>query len=264
MAPRLPRSVPSTYNDAFYGRRSTLPRWCERGNPRNVGHDALKPTTAVLFSGGLDSAILLAHLLAQNHRVRPLYVDSQLVWQRDELSCAKQFLQAVATSDLEPIVVLKLPLGDLYDGHWSVTGRGIPAAVEPDENVYLPGRNPLLMIKPLVWCGMHGIAQLALGSLASNPFADATSEFFASFQAAMDRALSGHVELIRPLASLDKRAVMQLGRELPLELTLSCLAPRASMHCGACNKCAERQHAFRHAGLKDPTSYAVSARAVAG
>ena len=41
---------------------------------------------------------------------------------------------------------------------------------------------------------------------------------------------------------------MALGRGLPLELTFSCISPLRGLHCGHCNKCAERQAAFRDAG----------------
>jgi 7-cyano-7-deazaguanine synthase len=114
------------------------------------------------------------------------------------------------------------------------------------------------MIKAHVWCQMHGVPRLALGSLANNPFADATDDFFRPFEAAMDRAVAGHVELVRPLAAYNKRQVMELGANLPLALTFSCLAPAEALHCGACNKCAERQRAFRDAGLDDPTPYAAT------
>jgi 7-cyano-7-deazaguanine synthase len=217
-----------------------------------------KTTLAILFSAGLDSSILLAHLLAAGHRIQPLYVECDLYWQREELRWARRFLQAVDGPGLKPLVVLKLPLADLYDDHWSVTGRGVPPADTPDVAVYLPGRNPLLMIKAHVWCRLHGVPRLALGALKSNPFADATDEFFGQFEGAMDRAVSGHVDLVRPFATLDKHQVMQLGRHAPLELTFSCLAPRDSLHCGTCNKCAERQQAFRSAGMADPTRYAVA------
>ena len=223
----------------------------------------LKSTVAVLFSGGLDSAILLAHLLAQEHHVVPLYVHSELHWQHEELRRAREFLRAVDARTLANLVVLRLPLSDLYDGHWSTTGREVPRASEPDDHVYLPGRNPLLLIKAHVWCHLHGITQLALGSLKSNPFADATDGFFAQFEAAMNVAVSGQVKFVRPLAALDKRQVMALGRQMPLELTFSCLAPAGGRHCGKCNKCAERQAAFRIGGVPDPTHYAVTARAVA-
>jgi 7-cyano-7-deazaguanine synthase len=221
------------------------------------------PTFAVLFSGGLDSSILLAHLLAQGRRVVPLYVDSQLFWQAQELAAARRFLQAIDQPELAELVVLHLPLADLYGEHWSITGSGVPSAADPDEKVYLPGRNPLLIVKAHVWCRLHGVSELALGALRSNPFADATDDFFAEFAAAMDRAVSGSVRIARPLAKWDKGQVMELGRDLPLDLTFSCLAPIADRHCGACNKCGERQAAFRAGGLVDTTGYATPARSLA-
>jgi 7-cyano-7-deazaguanine synthase len=214
------------------------------------------PQVAVLFSGGLDSSILVAELLARGHRVWPLFVDCGWFWQAEELKHARRFLQAVRAPRLEDLAVLRMPLADLYGDHWSITGRRVPAADEPDEKVYLPGHNPLLLVKAQVWCHLRAIGRLALGALASNPFGDATDDFFRDFEAAMDRALSGHVQLVRPLAAMDKRQVMQLGRNLPLELTFSCLAPVEGLHCGACNKCAERRRAFAVAEIADPTRYA--------
>jgi 7-cyano-7-deazaguanine synthase len=211
---------------------------------------------AVLFSGGLDSSILLAQLLARRRRVWPLFVDCGWYWQAEELNAARRYLQAIRAAQLEELVVLRMPLDDLYEDHWSITGQGAPGADDPDERVYLPGHNPLLLIKAQVWCVLRGVGQLALGALASNPFGDATEAFFLEFEAAMNRATAGHVQLVRPLADMDKRQVMQLGRELPLELTFSCLAPVDGLHCGACNKCGERRHAFAQAELADPTHYA--------
>ncbi len=215
---------------------------------------------AVLFSGGLDSSILLAGLLARRQSVVPLYVDCELHWQAAELQAARQFLRAVETPTLGELVVLKMPLADLYESHWSLTGRGVPRDTDPDEQVYLPGRNPLLLVKADLWCRLHGIGQLALGSLASNPFADSSNAFFDHFEAAMNLAVSGPVRIVRPLGGLDKRQVMRLGRGMPLEWTFSCLHPLDGLHCGGCNKCAERQQAFRLADLEDPTAYAAARR----
>lgn len=223
---------------------------------------ATRSTIAVLYSGGLDSAILLAHLLESGQRVQPLFVDSQLVWQQEELRHARRFADALACEQLEELVVLQMPLADLYHDHWSITGRDVPSSADPDESVYLPGRNPLLLVKARVWCGLNGVGQLALGALHTNPFADATDTFFLQFEGAMDQALGGHVKIVRPLAHLNKRQVMYLGRHAPLELTLSCLAPSGGRHCGRCNKCAERRVAFELAGLADPTSYAPPARSL--
>jgi 7-cyano-7-deazaguanine synthase len=157
---------------------------------------------------------------------------------------------------LAELVTLKLPLEDLYGDHWSLTGENVPDAASPDDAVYLPGRNPLLFVKTRIWCQMHGVQELAIGSLSSNPFADASDSFFSLFEQSLNVALDGKVALIRPLVGTDKRRHMQLGSKYPLELTFSCLAPELGLHCGRCNKCAERQRAFREAEIPDPTAYA--------
>lgn len=209
----------------------------------------------VLFSGGLDSAILLGMLLDEGRVAQPLYVDSGLYWQRDEQLAMARYLKRLAQPRLAALVTLQLPLADLYGDHWSITGQNVPDADSPDDAVYLPGRNPLLLVKTRVWCHLHGVTQLAIGSLASNPFADAGEPFFRRFEESLDVALGDRVALVRPLVGAEKRRHMQLGRKYPLELTFSCLAPRYGLHCGRCNKCAERQKAFREGEIPDPTIY---------
>jgi 7-cyano-7-deazaguanine synthase len=212
--------------------------------------------TGVLASGGLDSSILIGHLLKQGRRVRPFYIRTGLHWQAAELPALQRFLAALATADLAELVILDVPLADLYDGHWSLTGREIPAADSPDEAVYLPGRNALLIVKAAVWCQLHGIRELALAPLGTSPFADASAAFFRDFEAAINHGGPHPLRLARPFGQMNKRQVMQLGRELPLELTFSCLSPVNALHCGQCNKCAERQAAFREAEMTDQTRYA--------
>lgn len=221
--------------------------------------------TALLYSGGLDSGILLADMAAQGPVV-PLYLECGLAWQPAEWGAAVAFARRLA--EHRPVVDpvrLAMPTTDVYgERHWSVAGIDVPDAASPDDAVYLPGRNPLLAVKPLVWCSLRGIHRLAVATLAGNPFADATAEFRGAFSAAMALALGHPVELVAPFSAVTKREVMLRGRELPLEATWSCIAPVPAggrqlhdLHCGRCNKCAERQAAFREANLPDATRYAV-------
>jgi 7-cyano-7-deazaguanine synthase len=216
------------------------------------------PTIGVLASGGVDSCVLVGHLLRQGYRVCPFYVRCGLAWEREELAALRAFLLAVSTSQLEELEVFDLPLADLYGDHWSIAGRGVPDAGSPDEAVYLPGRNALLCIKPVLWCGMHAIGRLALATLAGNPFSDATDDFFHRFEAALAQATGNRVSIQHPFAALRKVDVVLLGQRMPLELTFSCIAPDDGLHCGHCNKCAERLAAFVEAGIEDPTEYVVT------
>jgi 7-cyano-7-deazaguanine synthase len=212
-------------------------------------------SVAILISGGLDSAILLGELLPRYPAVYPLYVRTGLAWEAVELQHLGRFLQALRCPALQPLQILEMPVADLYSDHWSISGRDVPDADSPDEAVYLPGRNVLLLAKGMIWCHLHGVGALALGVLGSNPFPDATPHFFAGYQAIVNEAIEGKVEVIHPFAAKHKREVMLLGRELPLALTFSCIHPQDGRHCGKCNKCAERRRAFADARLADETDY---------
>ena len=145
--------------------------------------------TAVLTSGGLDSAILLAHVARQHPDapVTPIYIRAGLAWEGVELEYLQKYHVALLLKfpNIGPLVVLDEPTGDLYGRHWSTTGEQVPDATTPDEAVYLPGRNLLLTLKGLLWCHLHQVSQLALGVLGSNPFPDASLEFFTAFAQAV-------------------------------------------------------------------------------
>jgi 7-cyano-7-deazaguanine synthase len=212
----------------------------------------------VLVSGGLDSAVLLAEALRAYPAVHPLYVRTGLLWEDAELAHLGRFLAAVRTAALRPLQVLEQPVADLYGAHWSLTGVGVPAAATPDEDVFLPGRNVLLLAKSLLWCHLHGVPEIAMAPLAANPFPDATPEFFDQYTTAVNRAVNGAVRVIRPYAHLHKTDVLRRAAGLPLEHTFSCIRPAGGRHCGRCNKCFERRQGFRSAGMKDPTDYVES------
>jgi 7-cyano-7-deazaguanine synthase len=217
---------------------------------------------AVLVSGGLDSAILLGESRAKYQAVYPLYVRQGLYWEDVELGYLQRFHQAIRGPSLQQLHVLHLPVDDLYGKHWSITGQGVPSSDMPDEAVYLPGRNVLLLAKAFLWCHLNQVPAVALGSLESNPFPDATPAFFDAYQRVVNRAVNGRVALLRPYSGMSKEEVMERGRGLPLELTFSCMHPQQGRHCGRCNKCAERQKAFAAASLPDPTDYAGPSRNV--
>jgi 7-cyano-7-deazaguanine synthase len=219
---------------------------------------AVADPVGVLASGGLDSAILVAHLVSEGHEVTPIYVRFGLAWEDVESRHLQWFLDSLPAPATKPLITLDLPVADVYGAHWSVTGQHVPDHNSPDEAVYLPGRNLLLLAKSSVWCALNGVSTLALGTLAANPFPDADRTFFADFSALAARALGCPLEVVTPFAGRKKHEVLELGRALALDLTFSCIAPRSGRHCGHCNKCAERQTAFTELGMADTTEYATS------
>ena len=216
-------------------------------------------TTVVLLSGGLDSAVLAAHE-AQASRVLPVYVRVGLAWEDAEVAMVERLLRApVFAGRVEALVCVEFTMRDVYEpSHWAI--RGTPPAYDtPDEDVYLTGRNLVLLTKAGVVAARHDAHRIALGPLAGNPFPDARPAFFASMSKSLSLGLDHAIEIVAPFLTWEKEAVIRCGHELgvPMELTLSCMNPAPGpMHCGLCSKCRERRDAFAAAGIADPSSYA--------
>jgi 7-cyano-7-deazaguanine synthase len=222
--------------------------------------------TAVLFSAGLDSAVLLADALARrgaDETVQALHVSVGFSWEAEERAmAARLFAKPPFAGRVEPPVMLAFDMRDVFpDTHWAV--RGTPPAFDsPDEDVFLDGRNVTLTSKAAVFITRtarprHTSARLLVGTLGCNPFPDATREFLDAQGRALSLGLDLPIAVEAPFAALHKPDVIRRGVALgvPLELTLSCMQPKDGMHCGKCSKCRERRDAFREAGVADPTPY---------
>ena len=216
---------------------------------------------AVLLSGGIDSAVVLAVERERARKVWPIHVRSGLAWEAAEARAIVRLLgQPPFAGRVEPLQTVNVDMRDVYPAtHWAVVGRA-PAYDTPDEDVYLEGRNIILISKASVLCGRLNASRLSLGPLAGNPFPDATPAFFEAMARAMTLGLARPLEIAAPLATLQKEDVIRMGMShgVPLEFTLSCMQPAVDRHCGRCSKCRERQQAFHAAGIADPTSYATA------
>jgi len=218
-------------------------------------------STAVLLSGGLDSAGLLAEEAAAD-TVQPIYGSVRLAGEEAErLGTARLLASGKVGPRVNGLVSLSVDMTDVYPAaHWARTGRA-PGYHTPDEDVYLPGRNIVLLGKASVFCAAAGIWRLVIGTLDHNPFPDATPQFREAFASALALGLAHTIDIAAPYARVEKAEVIRHGVALhvPLELTLSCMNPAIEhgvpRHCGLCSKCRERHTAFLEASVDDPTDY---------
>jgi 7-cyano-7-deazaguanine synthase len=222
---------------------------------------SVQRSSLVLLSGGLDSAVLAAHE-ARTHVVHPVYVAGGLAWEEGEQHVIRQLLSSPPFTNggnhIRELTRLEFSMRDVYpETHWAVTGTP-PAYDTPDEDVYLHGRNIALLSKAAVYAASRKISRIVVAPLAGNPFPDATPQFFAALNTAFSLGLAAPIEIAAPFAELHKEDVVKIGAELgvPFELTLSCMNPSGTTHCGLCSKCRERRDAFRASRIKDPTTYA--------
>jgi 7-cyano-7-deazaguanine synthase len=195
----------------------------------------------------------------QPELVQPLYVSVGLAWEAEERAMLDRLLLTAPFRGIRPIASLHFDMRDVYPPtHWAIRGEP-PAFDTADEDVYLEGRNLVLLTKAGVFMTRAKLTRVFIGPLAGNPFPDATPEFFEAMARALSLGLGATIQIAAPYADLHKADVIALGHQLgvPLELTLSCMQPKDGLHCGRCSKCRERRDGFREAGIDDPTRYAV-------
>ena len=78
-----------------------------------------KSPTAVLLSGGLDSAVLLAEEAAAGN-VQPIYVSVGLAWEEAERAAVNRFLEEARLPGLRPLAALTVDMSDVYPAaHWA-------------------------------------------------------------------------------------------------------------------------------------------------
>ena len=212
----------------------------------------------VLFSGGLDSTVLAAQLLADGAETRLLSID---YGQRHakELHKAEKIAQALGL----PHRILRLPdLGPLLGGS-SLTDDQVELpeghyAEESMKATVVPNRNMIL----LALAGGHalsiGFDTIAYAAHAGDHtiYPDCRPEFADAMEKALGLADWQNLNLHRPFVNFSKEELVRKGNELgaPLELTWSCYAGREK-HCGKCGTCVERKEAFALAKVEDPTEY---------
>jgi 7-cyano-7-deazaguanine synthase len=213
---------------------------------------------AVLCSAGLDSAVLLAAASQEGHAV-PIYVSVGFAWEPEERRMLDRLLAAPPLAGrVSTPVHLQFEMRDIFPAsHWAMAGTP-PAFDTPDEDVYIEGRNIILLSKAAIYMARHRIPRIMIGPLACNPFPDATPAFFDTMSRALGLGLAAPIAIEAPFLTLHKSEVIRKGMALgvPLEVTLSCMQPVDGLHCGRCSKCRERRDAFREAGIDDPTKYA--------
>ena len=210
---------------------------------------------AILASGGLDSSVMLAASARDGRSVYPVYVQAGLSWEQSEIAILKRFVRALQLKNIQPLTILKLPMGDVSGDHWSMTGRNVPGYNAAVASNYIPGRNFSLLSKTSIFCARARIGEIALAPLENNPFPDARPEFFRAFARAIELGVGLKLKIRTPFSGMTKADVIRRGADLPLELTVSCARPKGSIHCGDCTKCAERIQGFAEAAVDDRTAY---------
>jgi len=222
-----------------------------------------KPKAVVLVSGGLDSSTVLAMAIKEGFDCYSLAFDYGQR-HRAELAAAQQVSDRLGAIEHK---VVKLDLSSIggsaltdmsisvpdYDG-----GEGIPIT-------YVPARNTVFLSIALGWAEVIGAQNIFIGvnAVDYSGYPDCRPDYIAAYEHMANLATKAGVEgqtvhIRTPLIDLTKAQIIQQGKVLGVDysLTVSCYqANLAGEACGSCDSCYLRREGFTQAGLIDPTRY---------
>jgi 7-cyano-7-deazaguanine synthase len=222
--------------------------------------------TVIVYSGGLDSTVLLYHLRAAGHELHALSID---YGQRHRCELERAAEICVELGIPQPVADLSA-LQSLLAGS-SLTSPDIEVAEghyteETMKSTVVPNRNMIFLAVATGHALSIKAGQIAYAAHSGDHaiYPDCRNEFADAMATAIALADWEQVALSRPFVDWSKADIVKRGAELgvPFEKTWSCYKG-GDVHCGRCGTCIERREAFDLAGVVDPTPYAADAPSVA-
>ncbi len=219
----------------------------------------------LIYSGGLDSTVLLFDLLAAGHEVKTLSVNYGQRHAR-ELESASAISALVKVehkvADLRSISSL------LAGSSLTSTEMAVPDGHYAEETMkatVVPNRNMIMLSVAAGWAISMKADAVAFAAHDGDHaiYPDCRAEFAEALDKAIQMADWHSVRLIRPFVGMTKANIVKRAAELrvPIEKTWSCYKG-GRHHCGVCGTCVERREAFYLAAVPDPTTYLATAPTV--
>ncbi|ABK78504.1 PP-loop superfamily ATPase [Cenarchaeum symbiosum A] len=218
----------------------------------------------VVFSGGIDSLCMCAHL-RKKYR---LYGITFLYGQRARRE-SRAARRCAEIAGLKEHRTAKMEfMGDLYGGSNVLTDsrRRIPASFEG--SIVVPVRNAVFLSVAAAWAYSIGAALVAYGAhTGDGNYPDCRPAFAKRMESALNLGEADAINKGTRKAlyiwspyreGLSKADLLKTGHDAfgdEIFQAWSCYAD-GKKHCGKCESCSNRKAAFAKAGIDDATAYA--------
>lgn len=221
--------------------------------------ESSKVDDIVIYSGGLDSSVLLWQLKEKwKQNIQAVSFDYGQRHKK-ELECAKEVTSML---NIEHIIVDLSSVGQLLQGSALTTfDIDVPEGHYADESMkqtIVANRNAIMLS---IACGVAVAKKIPFVYYAAHKndyaiYSDCRPEFVKAFDTAMYIGNDKQVEVIAPFVHLTKAEIVKIGLALsvPFEKTWSCYKGE-DLPCGKCGTCTERLEAFSINNAIDPLLY---------
>lgn len=209
-----------------------------------------------LISGGLDSAVLAAHMDSQ-------YDSSVFVF--CEYGQKTEERERRAFNEL--CDYYQPDIAEVVDMHW-LRAVGSSGLFEPGLKLdgsnrsaqYVPFRNASLLAAGVALAETVEASALLIGSNAEDSTCpDNSPEFIDAYQNVIDLGTMTErpIQIDAPLLHFDKKQIIDYGNSLeaPFAISWSCHNNTGDVACGGCSNCTARRTAFTELGYVDPIRY---------
>jgi len=208
-----------------------------------------KEKVVVLWSGGLDSTVLVKKYLSEGKEVYPITIyygqrhkkEIEFVKKLEEIFGIKS--KIVDLSGLREILRSRLTSEFENEGE----GEG--------EGYIVPNRNMILLSVAIAYAISIGANVVGISTSKSDSviFPDSSREFLEAMNLSSVLGNNNKVRLDFPFINLTKSEIIKLGLELgvPFEFTWTCYEGK-ERPCLRCPSCLERVKGFMGVGIKDP------------
>lgn len=212
----------------------------------------------ISLSGGIDSAVLAAHLLQEGHSVRCVSFSYGSKHNKYETAAARDICKHYKLS------YLMLDLSSLFSSVNSSLLRNatpIPEGHYEDpemKSTIVPGRNLIFssVLASIAESSDSDVIALGVHQGDHAIYPDCRSRFIMYASLAIQVSTNYKIKLIAPFVNYNKSQIVKLGVKLnvPFSLTRTCYKDQP-VACGKCGSCVERLEAFKQNGLDDLIAY---------
>lgn len=205
--------------------------------------------TILSYSGGLDSTVLLYHLIAQGDEVYCLYFSYGSKHSERELQAARAICNLLKVT----LQVVSLDfINDLFQSSLlKNSSEKLPEGKPSDasmQSTVVPGRNSIFASIMMGYAESIDANRIALATHADDHaiYPDTRPEWVAALRLLAFHGTVKQIGVYTPFSEITKKEICQLGLKLgvPFEKTWSCYKG-AQVPCGVCGACDGREKALQ-------------------